>query len=202
MDNPIDLTVARLIKQAREGDSHGRERLFASSRGYLDIVAGAQVDSWLKAKVDASDLVQQTLLEAHRDFDRFQGESTGEWLAWLRKIMSHNAADFVRRYHGAKRHVQREVAIGLPSDSAAPCGCGEPPAPGATPSQEFLLRDNELRVASAMAEMSDDHRDVVILRNLERLSFNEVAQRMGRTRPAVQMLWMRAIKKLQENLDS
>lgn len=192
-------SVADLLARARQGDERGREQLFASCRHYLDVVAGAQVERWLQSKVDASDLVQQTLLEAHRDFHRFQGATTGEWLAWLRKIMSHNAADYVRRYGAtAKRQARLEVAIGRPDDSQAPAGAPEPAAPGETPSQEFLLRDGELRLAAALSNLSADHRQVIVLRNLQRLPFDEVARRMNRSRPAAQMLWMRAVKKLQE----
>lgn len=61
--------------------------------------------------------------------------------------------------------------------------------------------EGELRVTAALAELSPDYQEVVVLRNLQRLSFNEVAERMGRTRPAVQMLWMRAIRKLQQRLE-
>ena len=62
--------------------------------------------------------------------------------------------------------------------------------------------DTELRVTAALSELPSDYQDVIVLRNLQRLSFNEVAQRMERSRPAVQMLWMRAIKKLQEAMEA
>ena len=102
--------VTGLLEQARAGDAAARERLFARCRDYLGLAARARVEGWLRAKVDASDLVQQTLLEAHRGFGRFQGATEAEWLAWLRRILDHNAADFVRRYRGTgKRQVGREV---------------------------------------------------------------------------------------------
>ena len=190
--------VSELIEQARHGDAQCRERLFALCRSYLGFAARAQVESWLKVKVDASDLVQQTMLEAHRDFDDFQGGSEQEWLAWLRKILTHNVADFVRQYRGtAKRQVRREVPFRDPAQSGLAPGAAEPAAPGGTPSQEFLRLDSELRVAAALAELPADYQEVIVLRNLQRLSFNEVAEQMGRSRPAVQMLWMRAIKRLQ-----
>src|SRR5687768_14088115 len=99
MDRSQDLTVADLLAQARDGDPQGRDRLFAACQSWLSIVASAQVEGRLRAKVAPSDLVQETLLEAHRDFEHFRGASTGEWLAWLRKILARNAADAARRYH-------------------------------------------------------------------------------------------------------
>ncbi len=198
METPPRPQVSELIERARKGDAEGRERLFELCRNYLGIVARCQVESWLRVKVDASDLVQQTMLEAHRDFNGFQGSSEKEWLAWLRKILSHNAADFVRHYRGtAKRQAGREVRFRDPADTLSR-GAPEPAAPGATPSQEFLRLDNELRVTAAVADLPPDYQEVIVLRNLQRLPFNDVAERMGRSRPAVQMLWMRAIKRLQE----
>ena len=64
--------ISELIRQARAGDAACRERLFGLCRSYLGIVARSQVESWLRAKVDASDLVQETMLEAFRDFERFE----------------------------------------------------------------------------------------------------------------------------------
>ncbi len=192
---PID----RLIQKARQGDDACRDRLFEMCRSYLGLVARAQVESWLQVKADASDIVQETMLEAYRDFDRFQGDSEKQWMAWLRKILSHNVADYVRQYRGtAKRQVGREVRFRDPADSREHAGgAPEPQAPRDTPSQELIHLDDELRVAAALGELPSDYQEVIMLRNLRRLSFNEVAEQMGRSRPAVQMLWMRAIKRLQ-----
>jgi len=194
--------VGELIEKARQGDAACRDQLFAVCRQYLGYAARAQLESWLQVKVDASDLVQQTMLEAHRDFERFQGNSEQEWLGWLRRILSHNVADFIRQYRGtAKRQIGREVSLAAATDTSFAPGVPEPAAPGGTPSQEFLKLDSELRVAAAMSQLPPDYQEVIMLRNLQRLSFNEVAERMGRSRPAVQMLWMRAIKKLQEQIE-
>jgi RNA polymerase sigma-70 factor (ECF subfamily) len=198
MSDTKNIDVNALLARARQGDAGSREKLFELCRSYLSFAARSKVETWLRRKVDASDLIQETMLEACRDFDRFEGQTEQEWLAWLKKILAHNAADFVRHYHGTeKREAGREVPFRDPGDSLSP-GAPEPAAPCATPSQEFLQIDAELRVTAAMAELPPDYQEVIYLRNLQRLSFNEVAERMDRTRPATQMLWMRAIKKLQE----
>jgi RNA polymerase sigma-70 factor (ECF subfamily) len=194
-------TIAELLARARGNDPREVDRLFATCRDYLALLARAQVEGWLRAKVDASDLVQQTLLEAYRDFGRFRGSTEAEWLAWLRRILAHNAANFVRQYRGtAKRQARREVTLGRPGDDSAAGGCPEAVDGGETPSQCVLRKERELQVADALAQLAPDHREVIVLRNLQRLPFEEVAARMGRSRPAVQMLWMRAIHKLQEAL--
>lgn len=195
--------IADLLDAARKGDVGQKDQLFEACRGYLQVVARAQVETWLQGKVDASDIVQQTMMEAHRDFDRFSGKNKAEWLAWLRRILAHNAADFVRHYRGtAKRQERREVRLAPPPDQSSLAGYGDPPDPGESPSQQAMRHDDELRLAVAMTELSADHAEVIMLRNLQRLPFDQVAERMGRTRPATQMLWMRAIKSLQKIMDA
>lgn len=194
------MTIEGLLTAAREGDAAQKEMLFQTCRSYLNLLARAQVHGWMQAKVDASDLVQLTLLEAHRDFDRFAGRSEAEWLAWLRRILAHNTADVVRHYGGTdKRQARREVRFADRADDSQG-GAPEPAGREPTPSQQLVCRDRQLQLAAAVDALPPDYREVVVLRNLERLSFDQVAERMGRSRAAVQMLWGRAIKKLQAEL--
>ncbi len=193
-------SLVELLNRARGGDEGARDRLFEKCRSYVNVVARAQVESWIQAKVDASDLVQQTLLEAHRGLPEFRSETEGEWLAWLRRILKHNATDFIRQYRGAKRAVGREVRLqGRVNDGSQ--FDFDPSDPGPTPSQVFQQREREVEVAEALTQLPPDYQEVILLRNLQRLPFNEVADRMGRSRPAVQMLWMRSLKKLNEVLN-
>ncbi len=198
MSNDDQHSIDELIQEAKSGKPECRERLFETCRGYLRLLARAQVHRGLQSKIDASDVVQLTMLEAHQDFSSFQGTTKAQWLAWLRRILSRNTTDMVRRYQGAAmRDTRKEVAIRHASDGSGVGGVAEPAAPVATPSQEVLRRDEELQLVDALEQLSEDHAEVVLLRNIQRLPFDEVAQLMGRSRPAVQMLWMRAIKKLQ-----
>jgi RNA polymerase sigma-70 factor (ECF subfamily) len=198
MNSSDRLSVSDLLRRARGNDPHEMDRLFAACRNYLTVLARAQVESWLRAKVDASDLIQQTLLEAYRDFQRFRGATEAEWLAWLRQILTHNAANFVRQFRATgKRQLSRELSVErLQGDGSGPAPALI--APGASPSEEFVRQEQELLLADALAQLPEDYREVILLRNLQRLPFQEVAQRMDRSRPAVQMLWGRAIDKLQQ----
>ncbi len=190
-----------LLNRTRNGDDSAREQLFEKCRAYLGFVARAQVESWLQAKVDASDLVQQTMLEAHRGLAGFRGDTEGEWLAWLRQILTHNAADYVRRYRGtAKRQARREVPLYGPTATGSREDNRDPSDPGESPSQLVMRREHEIQLADAVSKLADDYQEVIMLRNLQRLPFDEVARRMGRSRPAVQMLWLRALRKLEKTL--
>ena len=197
MSSSVSLVV--LLSKARDGDDTARDELFAKCRSYLALVARAQVESWLQAKVDASDLVQQTLLDAHRGLRDFRGRTDAEWFAWLRQILKRNATDFVRQYGVAeKRQAGREVS--LQRDDSHHFGL-EPPDSAESPSDFLMRHEQEVIVAETLTQLPADYQEVIILRNLQRLPFDEVAQRMGRSRPAVQMLWMRAIRKLAESCE-
>jgi RNA polymerase sigma-70 factor, ECF subfamily len=191
------IDVNELLRLARAGDQGARDRLFAACRNYVAVAARAEVASWLKAKVDPSDLVQQTLLEAHRGMANFRGETEAEWLGWLRRILEHNAADYVRQYHGVeKRRVGREVSLARDDDSER--GDFGLPDGAETPSRIVMQKELELQVADALCTLAEDYQEVIILRSMQQLPFDEVAERMGRSRPATQMLWLRGIRKLQE----
>lgn len=191
--------VPELLERARAGDDAARNELFAMCRSYVAISAKAEMASWLKAKVDASDLIQQTLLEAHRGLDRFRGQTEAEWLGWLRQILAHNAADYVRQFHGVeKRRAAREVPLQTgDDDSQAELQLADA---GDSPSQIVQRKEMQLQMADAIAQLSDEYQQVIILRNMQRLPFDEIAEQMGRSRPATQMLWSRAVRKLQEYL--
>lgn len=195
---PIDDNqFAELLRQAQQGNEAAREKLFTLSREYLSQCAEKEVSSWLRPKHDASDLVQVSLLEAHRAFVQFEGTDVGQWLAFLKRILERNATDVVRHYGTAKRQAGKEIALHAPANNASSSGEQQLAAPGETPSLEVTRKESADRLLKAMEQLSPDHQEVIRLRNLDQLPFDEVAERMKRTRPAVQMLWMRAIKSLE-----
>jgi RNA polymerase sigma-70 factor (ECF subfamily) len=192
--------IAGWLAAARAGDAAARDRLFGSCRSFVATAARFHLQRRLQAKVDASDVVQQSLLEAHRGFDGFAGETPQEWLAWLKRIVAHNAFDAAKRYRGtAKRDAGREVPLAAHDDASH--GWHEHPVdPASSPSGRAIRWEQELLLAAAVEALDEDHREVLFLRNIERLPFEEVARRMGRSSGACRMLWMRAIAAVRERL--
>jgi len=186
-----------LLERARAGEATAREELFARSRPFLVSAAEQELRAWLRVKQDPSDLVQVSLLDAHRAFAAFEGKDTAQWQAFLRRILSRNAADAARHFGAAKRYAGAELALYPASSDASGRGHLEPSAGGATPSGEAVQRERAERLRDALARLPPDHQEVIRLRNLEQLPFEEVAERLGRSRPAAQMLWMRALKSLE-----
>jgi RNA polymerase sigma-70 factor (ECF subfamily) len=191
---PSTELVAEWLQAARTGSREALGKLLDLFRGYLLLVAAEEIDPRLLPKGSASDLVQETFLEAHRDFARFQGNSDEELKAWLRKILVNNLANFSRRYRDTgKRAVDREVAValdGLADDG--PCSAGT----------RAVARERMASLEQALAQLSPDHRQVLWLRYQEQLSFDEVANRLNRSANAARKLWARAVEELHRQLEA
>jgi RNA polymerase sigma-70 factor, ECF subfamily len=189
--------AVRWLAEARGGSREALGRLLQACRGYLLLVAQQQVDPELRAKGGASDLVQETFLEAQRDFAQFHGHSEAELLAWLRRLLLNNVADFSRRYQGTqKRGAAQEVALDGGSSGGGPPVAAEEPSPSglaAANEQAALLQ-------RALERLPEDYRQVIVLHHQEQRSFVEIGEVMGRSPEAVRKLWGRAIERLQQEL--
>jgi RNA polymerase sigma-70 factor (ECF subfamily) len=176
------------------------ERPLEGYRDYLRLLARVQLSPRLQAKVDASDVVQQTLLEAHKCQDQYRGQSEAEWLAWLRAILANVLAASARRFATEARDLARERSLEAEVDlSSSRLECLLA-ADQSSPSERTVRGEDLLRLAHAMACLPPDQRQVVELHHLKGLPLTEVAGRMGRTRPAIAGLLFRALKKLRELL--
>jgi RNA polymerase sigma-70 factor (ECF subfamily) len=198
-----EIPPSELIRQCRAGAPGARESLFDRYQAYLQVLARAQLGRHLRGKCDPSDVVQMTLLEAHRDFAAFQGSHEPELLAWLRRILAHNLFNEARRFAAQQRDSAREVSLdqvraGIEHSSVALAGAMADNTP--TPSQLASQRESAVRLADALSRLPDDYQTVLLLRIFEELPAEEVAQRMGRSAGAVRMLQMRALGALREQM--
>ena len=190
-------SLLRLLEALQQGDVKAQGDVLLCYQPWLKLLARLQIDTRFQGKFSASDIVQQTMLEAYRDFPRFRGRTEGELLAWLRQILAHVLAHEIRRYHGTQqRNIHQEVsleeAIAQSSQRLGQILADS----GSSPSAKAVAREQEVLLADVLEKLPDDYREVIILRNLEGLSHEDVARRMGRGVGAVRMLWVRALAQL------
>ena len=200
MPNP-DNDAGEWLEEARAGSSEALGRVLEACRGYLLLVADRELAADLKVKGGASDLVQETFIEAQKDWGRFQGKSDAELLAWLGCIMQHRLANFARRYRKTqKRGIGREVAFpaGDSSHPGSPGLAGDTP----TPSAEMMARERVEAIESVLARLPEDYRQVITLRYQDQLSFDEIGKIMNRSADAVRKLWWRAVGRMQDDLET
>ncbi len=188
-----------LLYQARQGAPAAQGALLEAYRAYLGLLARVEIGRRLQGKVDASDIVQETFLEAHRNFAQFRGGCEAEFVAWLRAILAARIGDLVRHYLGTQgRDVARERRLETDIDHSWRALDRGLFALQPSPSQHVAQREQGVLVATALARLPDDYRDVIVLRHLEELTFPEVAERMSRTVDSVQKLWVRALARLRQ----
>jgi RNA polymerase sigma-70 factor (ECF subfamily) len=194
----------QLLTKARRDAPACLGRLLQFYYNYLRLLASTQIDAKLQARFSPSDVVQETFLEAHRDFGQFRGQTEAEFLAWLRRILANNLARLVERHVLAeKRDVRREVSLnrfGAAIEQSTTRLDQMLADRTESPSADAVRREHAVILADQLAAMAPDYREVIVLRHLEGLPFKEVAERMDRTPGAVRMLWLRAIAYLREQL--
>jgi RNA polymerase sigma-70 factor (ECF subfamily) len=193
-----------LISHARRGDKSSIGVLLQQYRNYLSILATTQIEHRLRPRVSPSDVVQETMLRAHKNFGQFRGTTEGELLAWLRQILVNSLAKFVEQHVlAARRDVRREVSIerlGAALEQSTVQLAALLPADGKSPSMAVQEREEAVQLADRLAQLPASYREVLVLRNLQSLPFEEVARRMDRTSGAVRMLWLRALKTLRDKI--
>jgi RNA polymerase sigma-70 factor (ECF subfamily) len=191
-----DAQIRLWIQKAKAGDSAALGQLIESCRGYLLSIARQIVSKELRTKCDPADLVQESSLDAYRDFSTFAGKSRAEFLGWLRQIVLHNVAG-VRRYY--KKTAKRDLGREIPTDlQRAIVGSRKDENP--TPGARLVLHEQQLRVRKAVSRLPSDLNRIVTLRNYERLSFAEIGRRMNCSEDAARKAWVRALTRLRKEL--
>jgi len=151
-----------------------------------------QVD---RGKLDADDLVQETLLRAYRDLPRFTYRSPGSFMHWLSAIADHTIADAVR-YAGRARRQGNEVRFRSESNPEGP-----EPADSVTPSRVLAQEERLGALVKKLDALPDHYREALLLAKIEGLTTEEIASRLGKTREAVSLLVFRAVRRFRELLE-
>lgn len=186
MNDVSNSQLMELMVRARKGDEEAIVGLLGLYRNYLLLMARLQIDSSLHGKVSASDVAQESFTRAKRHFAQFHGVCERELLVWLRRNLASTMARTMR-YTAQKREVKtaRQLDEQLEASSQA---LSRLPVVNSS-SAETGRRDTTVTLADALAQLDAVYREVLVLRHLERMSFPEIAQRMGRSVDSVKDLW-------------
>ncbi len=195
---PTPAELAALIDAARAGSVEALGLLFETARLQLLAAATRGLPERVRGKLGASDIVQQTALDAHRGIRDYQGRSPAEFFGWLRRILDNNVADVVRRYEASqKRDVDRELSLDDPEARHWAHGI----RPVTRRPDDSAVRREEMRaIEQALDRLSPDQRAVVWMRHWEGMPFDRIAERLGSTEGAARKLWLRGIERLESTI--
>ncbi len=194
------LELSNLIERARQGSPDALGELLELYRSYLQLIASLQAGEQLQAKFSPSDLIQATFLQAQRGFRDFHGNSEGELITWLRKILASQLAMEVRRYSTEGRNVRLERQMHFEMNQSSILMNAMLAARGNSPSQSAMRRERAVLLADALAKLPENYRNIIVMRHLKGRSFAEIAAHERRTLDSVKSAWQRAIGKLREML--
>jgi RNA polymerase sigma-70 factor (ECF subfamily) len=191
-----EVPIEDLIRSARNDRGEPLGRLLDHYRAYLRVLAERQMGVALSRRVDASDIVQQTMLEAHRAFTAFRGATQPELTAWLAQILDHNLRDNIRNHiETAKRATGREQSLEAETSKWDLSGAQQ-----SSPSQRAMRGEEAIRLAAALDVLPHDQREAVRLRHFEGWSLNQIAEHLDRTPAAAAGLIKRGMQALREQL--
>lgn len=206
MGKPYEITVvievpaAVWLSAARGGCQESLGMALQACRTDLLRIAANELPPNLWSKGDVLDIVQETFLEASRDFPKFGGCSVAEWRAWLRQIFRNNLRHHVRRYRGtAKRSVDHEVSLDQMDPWAVLGGVAAEDA--SSPSIHAMKKEQQQQVATAMAQLSERDQRVLGMRCLERCTFEAIGDALGCSPTAAHKAWRKALDRLRVELD-
>ncbi len=165
-------------------------------RSYLLLLARRQCQAQPPARLDPSDVVQQTLLEAHRRQEQFRGTTDGERAAWLRQILAHNLADAERALHRARRDVGRERSLEIDLQRSSAELADFLAADQSSPSRRAERDEEAVRLADALARL----REALVLQHWHGLTLAQIGEKLDRTPVAVAGLLKRGLQRLRELL--
>ena len=191
----------QLLEAVARGDAHARSRLLERHRPKLRRMVAIRFNRRLAARVDPSDVVQESLAEAAARLPEYVRDRPLPFYPWLRRIAADRLADAGRRHlHAGRRSVGREEAEGLPDESVMALA-DRLLAPHSSPSARLRRQERRDRVRSALAALPDRDREVLVLRYLEDLSTADTAAVLGVGEGAVKMRLVRALQRLRDHLD-
>jgi RNA polymerase sigma-70 factor (ECF subfamily) len=171
-------------------------------RSYLRLLARMQLDERLHRKMDPSDIVQQTLLQAHRALGDFRGSTDAEMAAWLRQILARNLAHAVRDFGRDKRNINRERSLEEAVNASSARLEGWLAAEQSSPSQKAQRNEHVLQLCEALEQLPDAQREAVELHYWHGCTLAEIADQMDRTPAAIAGLLKRGLRKLRELMPS
>jgi RNA polymerase sigma-70 factor (ECF subfamily) len=168
--------------------------------GYLNVLARTAVRPEQRGKLDPSDIVQQTLLEAHRSRALFRGGTDGELAAWLREILTRNIADALRALHRKKRDIARERSLDRAVEESSRRLEAWLIKDETSPSERAAREERVLRLAEVLASLPEEEQEAALCRFCRGMTLEETAKRLGVSRYAVARRLARAVRSLRDGL--
>ncbi len=204
LNEPQPFPRDEVLASALRGKAESVAELLESYRAYLRVLAASRLRGRLASRISPSDVVQETMMAAHCAIGDFRGDTTAEFSAWMRRILTHKLISSMDRHLSLKRDARREVSIDATashSETDAPTFAGILAGRDPSPSTMVVRQEDSQRAAALVEQLPPHYREVILLRCKHGLQFDEIAARLNRSQVATRLLWLRAIQRLRKMFD-
>ncbi|TWU42324.1 sigma-70 family RNA polymerase sigma factor [Novipirellula artificiosorum] len=201
---PSDDQTETLLAAAKNGDADAVNRLLERHRDSVHRLVQMRLDRKVQRRVDVSDVVQDVLVEANGRLGKYLDNPAMAFHLWIRQIAWDRIIDTYRRHRvSAKRNMDREQAmsVGTGQDQSSVQLAAQLCDPALTPAAAATQREIATKVESAIEQLGDQDREIVLMRHYEHLSNLEIAEVLNLNPPAASMRYLRAVRRLRELLD-
>lgn len=181
------LSSQDLLQRAREGSDAALNLLYERCAGRLLAYIRLRMGRELRAKMESRDILQATLMKSVTHLHELKGEHTQSLMAWLARIAENEIRDRADYHQRGRRDAGREVGL----DDEAPVA-----AAGRSPLTQVILDERAKRLEAALETLTPAHREIILLRKFEELTFPEIARRLGKSEDACRMSFARAMTAL------
>lgn len=179
-----------LIERIKNGDHEALSALFEKYRPRLAVLIHYRISPELRRSFEVDDILQETFLEAFRDFDQFTYQSPGSFMSWLARISDHVMADLARSQGRQKRHAAEMLRFRSESNPSGP-----EPVDSRTPSRALAEEEGLRGLLEKLNSLPENYREAILLMKVEGLSTQEAAARLGKSNEATALLLHRALKR-------
>jgi RNA polymerase sigma-70 factor (ECF subfamily) len=179
------------LERAKQGDTAALGELLDSFRPYVRLLVRGVQDRRLQARMDDSDLIQDAMMQVHRCFADFHGNTVAELVVWLRPLALRAAGHTVRDHRATgKRAISREQTVEEMGNVLIDSG--------SSPSAQAIRHEQTVRIAATLTRLPEDMQQVLLGRHMDDLPYAALAERLGRSEGAVRVLYTRALRRLRE----
>jgi len=180
VDDPFDQTID-LVRRAQDGDAQALQALFGRYYERVRRMVRLRLGAALRHRLDSGDILQETFMEALRTFDRFEMRDQGSFINWLARLAENRIRDAADYHRALKRSAGREVPLS-PGDQSTEVDLGLQ-AGGLLPSESADAAEQVQRLEAAIERLSDEERELILLRNYAGAAWETVARITGRPSP-------------------
>lgn len=179
---------SRLFREARQGSREAIGAVFERYGERLHALIRVRLGPQLRRRLESRDILQATLLKAFQGFERFEGSGSNSLMAWMGTIARDEICDQAERFGRQKRDMARDTTLDERAEALT--------EPIRSETSRIQLQAESERLVEALDSLKEEHREVILLRSYEELSFREIGERLGKSPDACRMLLARAMTAL------